>query len=145
MGDCINFQIKKKNPKSKSCVYDRRHHWSKPMFIFLHPLTQTENIYTAFQRWWQLWLGSFAQVPGTYLCLLLLAFLHDQFALWLHSSFARGPPMVLFIFWVFCKVCCLHLRSWMAFTAPHLVFNTSSSQQAKPGCWHSPLQHHVAD
>lgn len=35
----------------------------------------------------------------------------------------------------FLKVCCLHLRSWMVFTAPHLVFNTSSSQQAKPSCW----------
>lgn len=43
----------------------------------------------------------------------------------------------LFTFWVFCKVLCLHSRSWVVFIAPHLVFNTSFSQQAKPGCWHS--------
>lgn len=37
----------------------------------------------------------FALVPGTYLCPLLLAFLHDQSVLWLHGCSTYSPPMVL--------------------------------------------------
>ena len=63
-----------------------------------HPFIHIESSCAAFLRWWQSGLVFFALVPGTHLCPLLLAFLQDQFVLWLHGFSTYSSPTVLCLF-----------------------------------------------